>query len=270
MFHHFRRKNFLRGKEIFARAIALDPEFALAHAGLADCCSYLYLYWEATPENLETSDSASLRAVSLNPGRAETHASRGVSLSTLRNYPEAEKEFQAAIDLDPNLFDAHYFYARACLAQGKFKEAVKPLQSASAIRPEDYQSTALLGMAYDGLGGRKAAAAAAYQRTVETAKQQLSLNPGDARALYLGAISWARLGRVRTAMAWAARALALDPSDSATLYNVACLYAVLNRKQEALRCLRGVVQSGWRKEWIRNDPDFSCLRDNREFIELTR
>ncbi len=60
LIHRFRRKNFQRAKEMFAQAVALDPEFALAHAGLADCCSYLYLYWEATPENLEASESASI------------------------------------------------------------------------------------------------------------------------------------------------------------------------------------------------------------------
>jgi len=267
LIHRFRRKNFQRAKEIFARAVILDPEFALAHAGLADCCSYLYLYWEPTQENLATSETASLKAVSLDPERAETRASRGISLSTLRNYLDAEREFQTAIDLDPNLFDAHYFYARAFLAQGKLREAAKMLKAAAVLRPEDYQAPALLASTLSGLGLKTNAA---DKRTIQVARQQLSLNPGDARALYLGAISWARLGRRRTAQAWAERALALDPNDSAALYNVACLYAVLNRKQEALGCLRGVVRSGWRKEWIRNDPDFGCLRDNKEFIELTR
>ena len=95
LFHQFRRKNFERAREMFARAIEVDPEFAAAHAGFADCCSYLYLYWEATRENLESADSASRKAVELAPKLAEAHASRGVALSTLRNYPEAEKEFRS-------------------------------------------------------------------------------------------------------------------------------------------------------------------------------
>ena len=87
VFHQFRRKNFERVREMFARAIELDSEFAAAHAGFADCCSYLYLYWEATRENLEAADSASRNAVELAPKLAEAHASRGMALSTLRNYP---------------------------------------------------------------------------------------------------------------------------------------------------------------------------------------
>ena len=267
LFHQFRRKNFERAREMFARAIEVDPRFAAAHAGFADCCSYLYLYWAATQENLATADSASRKAVELAPKLAEAHASRGVALSTLRNYPEAEKEFRLAIGLDPGLYEAHYFYGRACLAQGKFKEAIRPFQSAASVRPDDYQALCFLGMAYAGLG-HNAEAGAAYSRCIEVVRQQLSVNPGDGRALYLGAICWARIGRRKEALAWAARALALDPEDSATLYNVACLYAVLDRTKEALDCLKRVVRSGWRKEWIKNDPDLNSLRDNPEFQKL--
>jgi len=122
-------------------------------------------------------------------------------------------------------------------------------------------------MAYSGLG-LHAEAAVAYRRAFDAAKQQLLVNPGDVRALYLGAVALARIGRKREALAWGARALAIDPEDSSVLYNLACLYAVLSRPHEALRCLRRVVRSGWRKEWIKNDPDLSSLRDNREFQRL--
>lgn len=267
LFHQFRRRNFERAREMFARAIELDPEFAAAHAGFADCCSYLYLYWEATRENLEAADSASRKAVELAPKLAETHASRGVALSTLRNYPDAEREFRVAIRLDPRLYEAHYFYGRACLAQGKFQEAIQPFQAAARVRPEDYQALVFLGAAYTGLG-RKAEARSYHTRSLEVAKQNLADNPGDVRALYLGAISWARIGRRKEALEWAAKALALDSEDSAVLYNLACLYAVLHRSEEALKCLRKVVRSGWRKEWIKNDPDLNSLRGQVEFQRL--
>jgi adenylate cyclase len=135
------------------------------------------------------------------------------------------------------------------------------------VQPEDYQALGFLGAAYTGLG-HKAKAAAAYARSIEVAKQQLSVNPGDVRALYMGAIAWARIGRRKEALAWAAKALALDAEDSAVLYNLACLYAVLHRTDEALNCLRRVVRSGWRKEWIKNDPDLNSLRKNAEFQRL--
>jgi len=269
LFHQFRRRNFEKAREMFGRAIEMDPEFAAGHAGYADCSSYLYLYWEATRENLEAADSASRRAVELAPKLAEAHASRGVAFSTLRNYPDAEKELRLAIRLDPCLYEAHYFYGRACLAQGKYQEAIEHFVSAARVRPEDYQAHGFAGVAYIGLG-RKAEAARAFARAIEAAKQQLSINPGDVRALYLGAIYSARLGQRKKALAWATKALALDSEDSAVRYNVACLYAILGRTKQALDCLKRVVRSGWRKEWIKNDPDLSSLRGNPQFQRLLR
>ncbi|HEY4369664.1 MAG TPA: tetratricopeptide repeat protein [Steroidobacteraceae bacterium] len=252
---------------MFSRAIALDPKFAVAYSGLADCCSYLYLYWEPTVDNLRMAESASRQAVMLSPRLAEAQVSRAVALSTLRNYPEAEQVFRIAIDLDPNLFEAHYFYGRSYLAQGKFKDAIVALRAACKLRPEDYQSPALLGLAYAGLGRTKTASRACA-RAVDVAKQQLSVNPGDVRALYIGAICLARIGRRKTALSWAARALDLDGKDSSVLYNIGCLYAILGRKADALRCLQRVVRSGWRKEWIKHDPDLTALRELREFAAL--
>jgi adenylate cyclase len=267
MFHSFRRRSFERAREMFRRAVELDPAFALAHSGIADCCSYLYLYWEPTMDNLRLADAGSRRALVLGPALAAAQASRALALSTLSNYPEAEKMFRIAIGSDPGSFEAHYFYGRAFLAQGKHQEAIAPLRSASKLRPEDYQSSALLGLAYTALG-RRGAASRACARAVEVAKQQLLVNPGDVRAFYLGAGCLARLGRRRTALAWAARALELDGSDSAVLYNVGCLYAVLGRRAEALRCLKKVVRSGWRKDWIKHDPDWNGLRGLKEFVAL--
>jgi tetratricopeptide (TPR) repeat protein len=205
LFHQFRRKNFERARQMFARAIEMDPKFAAAHAGFADCCSYLYLYWEATRENLIAADSSSRKAVELAPKVAEAHASRGVALSTLQNYPDAEKEFHVAIRLDPGLYEAHYFYGRACLAQGKYKEAIEPFEIAARVRPEDYQAPVFLGGAYTALGD-KAKAAVAYGRSIELSKQQLCVNPGDVRALYLGAIACVRVGRRKEALGWATKA----------------------------------------------------------------
>jgi adenylate cyclase len=267
LFHQFRRKNFERAREIFDRAITLDPKFAIAHSGVADCSSYLYLYWDPTVDNLRLADSASRRAIKLNPELAEAQVSRAMALSTLRNYPEAEELFRSAIVIDPNLFEAHYFYGRAFLAQGKYEEAVAPFRSACMVRAEDYQAPALLGLAYMGMG-RHDAASRAYAQAIKAAKQQLSVSPGDVRALYLGATCLARTGQRKTALAWAARALDLDGKDSAVLYNVGCVYAILGRSADALRCLKKVVRSGWRKEWIEHDPDWTALHGLKEFVAL--
>jgi len=86
--------------------------------------------------------------------------------------------------------------------------------------------------------------------------------------LYIGAGCLARIGQRKLALAWAKRALDLDGKDSAVLYNVGCLYAITGRPADALRCLKKVVRSGWRKEWIKHDPDWTALRGLKEFVAL--
>ena len=73
-FHQFRRKGLTYAKDMFSRAIELDPHYARAYAGIADCCSWLYMYWDSTEENLKQADEASRRALELEPDSAEAHA----------------------------------------------------------------------------------------------------------------------------------------------------------------------------------------------------
>jgi serine/threonine protein kinase len=67
-FHQFRRKSIEFAREMFGRAIAIDEAYAPAHAGAADCSSFLHMYWGGAPADLEQADAASRRALELDPG----------------------------------------------------------------------------------------------------------------------------------------------------------------------------------------------------------
>src|SRR6266446_2669243 len=108
-FHHFRRTDLQYARRMFDRAIEIDPNFARAHAGIADCCSFLYMYWDASNANLEEAGASSRRALELDPASAEAHTSRGVALTLRRDYPGARREFDRALHLNPVLYEAHYF-----------------------------------------------------------------------------------------------------------------------------------------------------------------
>jgi serine/threonine protein kinase len=95
----FRRKSFEYAREMFARATIFDPGYAVAFAGIANCCALLYMYLEATQENLNEAVAASKRAVALDPESAEAHASRGFAESLSKNYACADDEFEIAIHL---------------------------------------------------------------------------------------------------------------------------------------------------------------------------
>jgi tetratricopeptide (TPR) repeat protein len=137
---------------MFTRAIEVDPGYARAYAGVADCCSILYMYFDARASNLKQADKASLKALQLDPDLAEAHSSRGLAFSLSKEYDKAAEEFETAMKLDPKLYEAPYFYGRACIAQGKSTEAVPLFELACKLRPEDYQAPSFLAQAFAGQG----------------------------------------------------------------------------------------------------------------------
>ena len=267
-FHQFRRKGFDYAREMFARAIVIDPRYARAFAGVADCCSFLYQYWEASEANLKEADAASRKALELDPELAEAHASRGLSESLNKRYDEAQREFETAIRLNPNLFEAHYFRARAYFAQGKIEAAIGAYEEASRVNPDDYQALILSAPLYGQLG-RKGQMLEVYRRGLEAADKHLQLHPDDARALYLGGNCLCLLGKREQAAEWAKRALEIDPNDSGVLYNVACSFAQLDKPQEAIECIERAVANGFgHKAWLEHDTDLDSLRGEPRFQAL--
>ncbi len=267
-FYQFRRRGYDFARQLFTRAIEIDPGYARAYAGVADCYSYLYMYWDASEENLKAADEASRRALLLDPELAEAHVSRGLAISLRKEYDDARIEFETATRLDPNLFEAYYFHARACFQQGKLEQAAQLFQHASQVNPDDYQAPAMLGMVYSGLG-RKADATAAYRTSFLAAEKHLELHPDDARALYLGANCLCQLGERARSLDWAARALAIDPEDCGILYNVACCYSLQGKYEEAINCLeKAMTHAQWYKRWMQHDSDLDNLRSHPRFQAL--
>jgi TolB-like protein/Flp pilus assembly protein TadD len=269
-FHQFRRTGIQFARRMYERAMEIDPSYALAYAGAADCCSFLYMYWDASKANLDGADSYSQKALELGPELAEAHASRGFAVSLSKRYDEARREFETAIRLNPKLYEAHYLYARACMQEGKLEEAVRRYGDAARVRPEDYQALLLTQAPLMGLG-RTADAHEAVRRGLQVAEKHLELNPDDARALYLGASALVILGNRDRGLEWARRALAIDPEDSGVLYNVACTYAILGMTDDAIICLEKAVQNGFgHKEWLENDSDLNVVRADPRFEAFRR
>jgi len=267
-FYQFRRRGYDFARQLFTRAIEIDPGYARAYAGIADCYSYLYMYWDATEGNLKAAEEASHRALLLDPELAEAHVARGLAISLSKQYDDARIEFETAIRLDPNIFEAYYFHARACFQQGKLEEAAKLFEHASQVNPDDYQSPAMLGMVYSGLG-REDESMEANRRAMLAAEKHLELHPDDARALYLGAAALCHLGERSRSLDWARRALAIDPEDCGILYNIACVYSLQGKAEEAIDCLeKAMVHAQWYKRWIEHDPDLNNLRDHPRFQAL--
>src|SRR6266478_722733 len=268
--HQLRRTSLQYARRMFDRAIEIDPNFTRAHAGIADCCSFLYIYGDASKANLEAANTSSQRALALDPSSAEAHTSRALALTLHRRYQEARVEFEAALRLNPMLYEAHYFYARSCLAEGKFEEAVSHYRDAWRVRPEDYQAIFLSGGPLATLGCHDEVLEAERQ-ALKLADAHLELNPDDARALYLSAGALMRLGQRDQALERARRASAIDPEDPGVLYNVGCVYAVAGSAEEALNYLDRAIENGFgHREWLENDSDWDFVRGEPRFQALLR
>jgi serine/threonine protein kinase/Tfp pilus assembly protein PilF len=269
-FPQLRRKSLEYARQMFNKAIEIDPEYALAYAGVADCCSLLYTYFDAREFNIRQADIASRKALELEPELAEAHLARGIAVSLNKDFDQAEREFEAAMKLDPKLFEAAYFYARARRSQGRHADAAKLFERAAILRPEDFQSPNFLGDAYEALG-MHAEANDARRRAMKLIKQRLELNPDDARACNLGASVAAKLGEKETAVDFAERSLAIDPEDPMLLYNVACTYSTLGKIEAALSSLERAVDKGFGdKAWIEYDSDLDPIRNTPRFQTLTQ
>ncbi|HZT30533.1 MAG TPA: tetratricopeptide repeat protein [Bryobacteraceae bacterium] len=256
--------------QLFSRALDLDPEYAQACAGVADCWSYLYLYSNRTEAVRERAEQASLKAVEMDAASAQAQASRGFSLSLNGRNQEAEDAFETAVRLDPGLFEAHYFYARHCFVAGQPAKAAALYREAMRVRPEDFQSPLLVAQIYGDLG-LGADARSVRKRGVELAERHLQLNPDDARALYMAANGLVALGEREQGRRWAQRALDLRPDDPMTLYNVGCIFSMLDLVEPALDCLEKAAASGLtQKGWYLHDSNLDALRAHPRFQELLR
>src|SRR5438876_2950653 len=179
------KSNYQLARRMFAKAVELDPLYARAYAGIADCDSFLFLHYHLEA-SVDTILAMSAKALSLDDKLAEAHASRGLALSLDRRHDEATSEFERAITLDRNSFEGHYFYGRACVTQGKLERAAELFERAAENKPDDYQSVCLLIPTYRALD-RQSDSERAARRGIERAERELTIHPEDARAAYLGA-----------------------------------------------------------------------------------
>jgi serine/threonine protein kinase/tetratricopeptide (TPR) repeat protein len=268
LFHQRRGETLDAAEDMYRRAIALDPNYALAYAGLADCSVFRAQDQGGGEEAVAQADASSKRALELDPNSAEAHSSRGLTLSHQHRYEEADAEFQEAMRLDPTLYEAPYFYGRTLQSQGKLYEAAQMYERAVAIRPDEYQTLSYLAMAFQSLGDKEKMLETSA-RMVKAAERAVMLNPGDSRAFYLGAINLERIGESERAQEWANKALRLDPSHPVMLYNLACFHSVAGRVDVAIDHVERALDLGFlHKEWYLTDSDLENIRDLPRFKQL--
>jgi adenylate cyclase len=268
LFHRHSKSYYQLARRMFTKATDLDPLYARAYAGIADCDSFLFLHY-SVPVETNNILATTAKALELESGLAEAHASRGLALSLGERYEHAMEEFEKAIALDPNSFEAHYFYARACFAQGKLDQAAALFERAAEIKPDDYQSCCLLIHIYRSLG-RTSESQNAARRGIERAEHELTLHPENPRPAYLGAAALCAIKEEERAREWISRALSIDPDDTLTQYNAACVYSLLGEIDAAFDLLEHLLPHANHetRAWIKHDSDFDPLRNHPRYEKI--
>ncbi|HEU5459052.1 MAG TPA: winged helix-turn-helix domain-containing protein [Pyrinomonadaceae bacterium] len=269
LFYQMRRRSLESARQMYLQAIGIDDHFGSAYAALADCSSFLYMDWGGLESDLADADQASSKAVEIEPGSSQGHASKGIVLALRGRYSEAEQEFETALQLNPKLYEAYYYYARACFSQGKLDQAALLLEQATAVRPESIDALSMLGGIYRGQK-REQLQKETFKKCLDAVQNHLEFYPSDIRPLLLGATALIDLGETRQGVEWMRRALELDSQDPNVLYNAACAFSISGELGEAMTCLEQSVPFCADRKWLDYDSYLDPLRSLPRFQDLLR
>ena len=263
-----RRENIDYGLQMFEKAIQLDPNFALAHAGIAHLCGLIYELREQNQKWIERGLAACDRATALAPELPEVLVAHARISYAQKKYDETALLAKRAIERKPDCEGSWNILGRAYFASGRYEEAAALTERAIEANGDDYNTYVPYCHALD-RQGRKKEAEHLRELMIKALRQQLELVPEDVRARILLATQLAYFKEDAESVRHLQTAIALRPGDSSTLYNAACTYGVLGRKTDALETFKKAREAGYSNlNWAAKDSDLDCLRDDPEFQKL--
>ncbi|HEX6790366.1 MAG TPA: protein kinase [Candidatus Krumholzibacteria bacterium] len=258
----------LRESRLFLKAaVERDPKFARAHAMLALAGVFIAQFFAKEAEDLITpSREAAEKALELDPNLPEAHTAKAYLLAQMGQEEEAERAYLKAIELNPDLYEARYFYGRLMFPQQRWPELIEQWERAIAIDPEEYQCSCLVISVYRDRGWSRDRLRPLLERAKERVSAYVARHPESPRAYYLGSGILFELGDREGGLHWVERALSVDPADPGVHYNVACTLAIAGEKDRSLHHIERAIDCGYvGMSWLSNDPDLISIRDEPRF-----
>jgi len=288
-----------KGIEYFQQAIAEDPNFSLAHAGIADCLVLLGLFGAADSRTImPQAKAAAMKAIELDESHGEAYASLGqIKLIYDRDWRAAEADFQQAVRLSPTYPTAHQWYGEYLASMGVFDEGLTKLKKARDLDPLSLIINTNLGL--------NLYFARQYDPALEQLERALELEPNFFRAhLHLG-MCYERKRMYAEAVAEFDKARSIS-ENSWTLAGLGQCHASFGAREEAERLLDQLLELSrhqfvscatiaavyagfddgadqtieWLEKayeersglliWLKVWPIFDHLRSNARFVRLLR
>ena len=282
--------------DFFNQAIAIDPNYGAAYAGLADCYNMLVVYGRLEPkEGFPKAKEAAERALEIDESSAEAHSSLAfIKFRWDWDRSATEREFQTAIKLKPAYAPAHQWYSSYLVAVERFDEAIAEAKRTEELEPLSFVASSHLGWIYY-LAGQTDKAIEQCRKILERdpssfpARRYLGL-AYEAKGMYSEAIAefqtgvklsgsplmlallghaYAVSGKTAEAKQVLSDLQQLQGQRYVSPYTVAAIHAGLGDQDQAFKWLETAVEE--RDIWLMNlkvDPVFAKLRSQRKFTDI--
>ncbi|MDX8466809.1 adenylate/guanylate cyclase domain-containing protein [Mesorhizobium sp. VK23B] len=262
------RRNHLSARRLYQRALEIDPQYALARAGLALAEGMLLRSGDPSA-NLVTLSAEAQRALALDSTLAEAHVAHAMAHFQKEQIELAGAACRRAIALDPDLYEAHRTLGDVLRMERKFAEAAAAYEKAAEVDRNSYGAMCMLWDCRKTLGDEEEAHRLSGELLTRIEKA-MQLYPDDGAAYAYGCYILHNLGLDERALQWAERAITIDPEDYNSHYNVACFLAAIGAVEKAIDTLEHCVpQLGLQQvHWMAQDVDMNPLRDNPRYRAL--
>ncbi|HJX93492.1 MAG TPA: tetratricopeptide repeat protein [Pyrinomonadaceae bacterium] len=301
-FHYAKRSkaDLLKGIDYYQQAIKLDPNFAMAYVGIAECYNSMAKNPEVAPkEAVPQAKVAATRALELDPTLAEAHSALADSMAIYDwNWTEAEREFKRSIELNPSVAYTYVAYASSLLLPlGRTSEALVELRRGVEMEPLALINNSIFttGLVYArqnsnaldqakktfdldpsfGIGREWLGSAyivnGKFDEAIALGEQGLQISPTSPNFLYITGLAYAKAGRRREAEQFIDRIREAAKTRYVRPVWTASIFAALGEKDKAFAELEnGFAERDCFMPRITEDPFMDPLRDDPRFKELLR
>ena len=220
-----------RGIEYFQQAIDLDPIYALAYSGLADCYAVLGTFGGQEPRAaFPKAKAAAARALELDPSLAEAHTSSAFVTQLYDwDWPRAEDAYARAIELNPAYATTYFWHATLLAALGRHDEAIAEIRHALELDPLSLPINTYAGWAYY--------FAREYDEAIKQCLRTLEMDGNFIQAKWRLGLAYAQKGMHEEAIRDLREGLALSADNTLILGALGYAYAAAGKSDEAREVL---------------------------------